>query len=107
MTVHAVVVVEPYFMDEAYRIVAALNRLLSPLDKPDGIQGWPFGRTVHKGDIYSVISRIKGIAYVQDLWLDAEGKSIRKSAGGDILLPESGIVYSGDHRIELISRTQV
>ncbi|MCD9025828.1 baseplate J/gp47 family protein [Cohnella silvisoli] len=107
VTVHAVVVVEPHFMEEGHRIVAALNRLISPLDKPDGIQGWPFGRTVHKGDIYSAISRIKGIAYVQDLWLDAEGKSIRKSAGGDILLPDSGIIFSGDHRIELISRTQL
>ncbi len=107
VTVHAVVVVEPHFMEEGHRIVAALNRLLTPQDKPGGIQGWPFGRTVHKGDIYSAISRLKGIAYVQDLWLDAEGKSIRKSAGGDILLPDSGIVYSGDHRIELISRTQL
>ncbi|QMV41099.1 putative baseplate assembly protein [Cohnella cholangitidis] len=107
VTVHAVVVVEPHFMEEAHRIVAALNRLLSPMDKPGGIQGWPFGRTVHKGDIYSAISRIKGVAYVQDLWLDAEGRSLRKSAGGDIVLPDAGIVYSGEHRIELISRTQL
>jgi hypothetical protein len=107
VTVHAVVVVEPHFMEEGHRIVAALNRLLSPIDKQDGIQGWPFGRTVHKGDIYSSISRMKGIAYVQDLWLEAEGKSLRKSSGGDILLPDNGIVYSGDHRIELISRTQL
>lgn len=107
VTVHAVVVVEPHFMEEGHRIVSALNRLLSPLDKLGGIQGWPFGRTVQKGDIYSAISRLKGIAYVQELWLDAEGKSPRKSSGGDILLPDNGIVYSGDHRIELISRTQL
>lgn len=107
VTVHAVVVVEPHFMEEKQRIVATLGRLLTPLDRPDGIRGWPFGRTVHKGDIYSAISRIKGVAYVQDLWLDAEGRSLRKSAGGDILLPDSGIVFSGEHRIELISRTQL
>lgn len=107
VTVHAVVVVEPHFMEEGHRIVAALNRLLTPLDKQGGVQGWPFGRTVQKGDIYSAISRLKGIAYVQDLWLDAEGKSIRKSAGGDILLPDNGVAYSGEHRIELISRTQL
>jgi hypothetical protein len=107
VTVHAVVVVEPHFMEESHRIVTALNRLLSPLDKQGGIQGWPFGRTVQKGDIYSAISRLKGIAYVQDLWLDAAGNSIRKSDGGDILLPDNGIVYSGEHHIELISRTQL
>ncbi|MFC4304533.1 putative baseplate assembly protein [Cohnella boryungensis] len=107
VTVHAVVVVEPHFMEEGHRIVAALNRLLAPLDQPGGIQGWPFGRTVYKGDIYGVISRVKGVAYVQDLWLDAEGKSVRKSGGGDLILSETGIVYSGIHRIELISRTQL
>jgi hypothetical protein len=107
VTVHAVVVVEPHFMEEAHRITAALNRLLSPLDRPaEGIEGWPFGRTVYKGDIYGAIGRIKGVAYVQDLWLDAEGRYARKSAGGDILLPPNGLVYSGSHHIELLSRTQ-
>ncbi|WP_276357834.1 putative baseplate assembly protein [Cohnella caldifontis] len=108
VTVHAVVVVEPHFMDEAHRIAAALNRLLSPLDRPaEGIEGWPFGRTVYKGDIYGAIGRIKGVAYVLDLWLDAEGRYARKNAGGDIQLPPNGLVYSGRHRIELLSRTQV
>ncbi len=107
VTVHAVVVVEPHFMEEGHRIVAALNRLLAPHDKPGGVQGWPFGRTVHKGDIYGAISRVKGVAYVQDLWLDAAGKAVRKSAGGDLELPETGIVFSGAHRIELISSSQL
>jgi len=107
VTVHAVVVVEPHFMEEGHRIVAALNRLLAPHDKPGGVQGWPFGRTVHKGDIYGAISRVKGVAYVQDLWLDAEGKAVRKSAGGDLELPETAIAYSGEHRIELISSSQL
>ncbi|MFC4600197.1 putative baseplate assembly protein [Cohnella hongkongensis] len=107
VTVHAVVVVEPHFMEEGHRIVAALNRMLAPLDKPGGIQGWPFGRSVHKGDIYGAISRIKGVAYVQDLWLDAEGRAVRKSAGGDLELPETAIAYSGQHRIELISSSQL
>ncbi|MFC5468654.1 putative baseplate assembly protein [Cohnella suwonensis] len=107
VTVHAVVVVEPQFMDESRRIAAALNRLLTPTDGADGVRGWPFGRTVHKGDIYGAISRIKGVAYVQDLWMDAEGRAVKKSPGGDILLEGHGIVYSGDHRIELISRAQL
>lgn len=108
VTVFATVVVEPQFVEEAARIAAVLNRLLSPLDRPaEGIEGWPFGRTVHRGDIYGALARIKGVAYVQDLWLDAEGRRVRKSAGGDIELPPNGLVYSGEHRIELISRTQV
>ncbi|MFC5406948.1 putative baseplate assembly protein [Cohnella soli] len=107
VTVHAVVVVEPQFMDESRRIAAALKRLLAPTDGKDGVLGWPFGRTVHKSDIYGAISAVKGVAYVQDLWMDAEGRAAKKSPGGDILLEGHGIVYSGDHRIELISRAQL
>jgi hypothetical protein len=50
---------------------------------------------------------VNGVAYVQDLWLEAAGRYARKSAGGDVLLPPNGLVYSGGHRIELLSRTQV
>jgi hypothetical protein len=108
VTVQATVVVEPHFMDEAHRIEQVLRQLLSPLDRPDqGIRGWPFGKTVYKGDIYSAIAKIKGVAYVQDLWLDAEGNGARKNAGGDIELPPNGLVYSGEHRIELISITHM
>jgi len=105
VTVHATVVVEPNFTEEARRIVAALRGLLRPLGGADG--GWPFGRTVHRGDIYGAISRVNGVAYVQDLWLEAAGQHARKNAAGDVLLPLNGLVYSGEHRIELLSRTQV
>ncbi|MFD0674101.1 putative baseplate assembly protein [Cohnella sp. GCM10027633] len=107
VTVHATVVVEPHYMEEAHRIVATLNQLLSPIDGPGGVQGWPFGRTVQKGDIYSAISRMNGVAYAQDLWLDAEGRHASKNAAGDIVLPPNGIVVSGLHQVQLISRTQI
>ncbi|WP_027088189.1 putative baseplate assembly protein [Cohnella panacarvi] len=107
VTVHATVVVEPHYMEEAHRIVTALNLLLSPVDGPGAVQGWPFGRTVQKGDVYSAISRLTGVAYAQDLWLDAEGQSASKNAAGDIVLPPNGIVVSGMHQIQLVSRTQI
>lgn len=107
VTVHATVVVEPHYMEEAHRIVTALNLLLSPVDGPGAVQGWPFGRAVQKGDVYSAISRLNGVAYAQDLWLDAEGPNASKNAAGDIVLPPNGIVVSGKHQIQLISRTQI
>ncbi|MBB6735597.1 putative baseplate assembly protein [Cohnella zeiphila] len=105
VTVHATVIVEPYFTEENERIVKALANMLRPLGGENG--GWPFGRTVHRGDVYSAISRVNGVAYVQELWLEAAGRYARKSASGDVLLPPNGLVYSGGHRVELISRTQV
>lgn len=107
VTVHAVIVVEPQFAHETKRISAVLNELLSPSGGLKSASGWPFGRPVYRGDVFAAISRIGGVAYVQDLWLDGEGRYAAKSQAGDVLLPPNGLVYSGEHRIELLSRTQL
>ncbi|MDG0812938.1 putative baseplate assembly protein [Cohnella rhizosphaerae] len=107
VTVHAVIVVEPQFAHETRRIAAVLNELLSPSGSLKSASGWPFGRPVYRGDVFAAISRVDGVAYVQDLWLDGEGRYASKSQGGDVLLPPNGLVYSGEHRIELLSRTQL
>lgn len=107
VTVHAVIVVEPPFADEKEPLIALLNGLLRPLDGKEGERGWAFGRTVYKGDIYSALIKGSGVVFVQDLWLDAEGLHVTRSAGGDIIIPPHGLVFSGDHEIELISRTRL
>lgn len=107
ITVHAVVVVEPQMKDETQLVLGELARLLSPLDRPDGTRGWTFGRSVYKGDIYGAINRVKGVSYIQDLWLDFEGAGARRDAGGDIHIPPYGLVYSGEHEIELVGKRDV
>ncbi|MFH5187467.1 putative baseplate assembly protein [Paenibacillus sp. TAB 01] len=102
VTVHAVVVVEPAVKQEQARFIKELKRLLRPMGHAEGAEGWPFGRSVYKGDIYGLISRMNGVVYVQDLWLDAEGTGIRKDGGGDIHIPPYSLVYSGEHEVELI-----
>lgn len=101
ITVHAVVVVEPTHKDNAAVVTNVLKRLLRPIGHGDG-EGWRFGRSVYKGDIYGTISRLRGVVYVQDLWIDAEGPAVRKDGAGDVHLPPYGLVYSGEHEIELI-----
>ncbi|WP_088829864.1 putative baseplate assembly protein [Paenibacillus tyrfis] len=107
ISVHAVIVVEPSFKDETNIVIRELTRLLQPFDNKDGTSGWAFGRTMYKGDIYGVINRIPGVSYIQDLWISAEGKGFHKDADGDIQIPPYGLVYSGDHDIELISLTEL
>lgn len=102
VTVHAVIVVEPGLKEEQGRIVKEIRRLLRPMGHADGVEGWPFGRSVYRGDLYGLISRMQGVVYVQDLWMDAEGKDIHKDGGGDIHIPPYSLVYSGEHDIELI-----
>ncbi|WP_135550808.1 putative baseplate assembly protein [Paenibacillus cymbidii] len=107
ITVHAVVVVEPQMKDNTQLVRDELTQLLAPLDGPDGTKGWTFGRSVYKGDIYGAINRVKGVSYVQDLWLDFEGAGARRDAGGDIHLPPHGLVYSGEHEIEFVGKRDV
>ena len=109
VAVHAVVVTNPHFdpNDVMRRIQFALQTYLDVLDNSDPTKGWEFGRAVYKGDLYGVISQQAGVEYVQNLWFEAEGKGIRKDSSGDIHLPPHGLVFSGDHVIELVSRSDV
>jgi len=77
-----------------------LEQYLHPLDS-DGAKGWSFGRTVYKADLYEVLNRIKGVLYVEDVWMSAEGKGFRILKNGDIVIPPHGLVYSGEHDIRI------
>ena len=51
--------------------VTALYSYIDPLTGgPDG-SGWPFGRPVHVGEVYSVLQRVHGVEYVEDARLFA------------------------------------
>ncbi|PWK11533.1 putative baseplate assembly protein [Tumebacillus permanentifrigoris] len=107
ITVNAVVVVHPDYRHQTERVLAALGNLLDVLDDRDPTKGWEFGRAVYKGDVYEVINRLPGVEYIQSLWLDAEGRGIRRDSNGDIHLPPHGLVYSGAHTVQLLSRTDL
>jgi predicted phage baseplate assembly protein len=51
--------------------VTALYAYIDPLTGgPDG-KGWPFGRPVHVGEVYSVLQRVHGVEYVEEARLFA------------------------------------
>ena len=67
---------------------------------PDG-SGWPFGRPVHVGEVYSVLQRVRGIEFVEDASLFAadpvsreRGKSTQR-----VELSESALVFSFEHSV--------
>ncbi len=104
INVYAAVVVAPGTVRAEERITRELDQFLQPLDRDDLSRGWPFGRTVYRGDIYEVINRVQGVEYVKDLWISAEGNKLRRELSGDVELPPCGLVYPGDHEIEIINR---
>jgi len=107
VSVYAEVVVAPGTVRAQEKIAQELDSFLQPLNRLDLRQGWPFGRTVYRGDIYEVINRISGVEYVKELWLVAEGSGIRRELGGDVELPPCGLVYPGEHEIEIINRNDL
>lgn len=104
--VYAVVVVSPDLLLDSAVIAAGLDRFLKPLDDEQG-PGWAFGRTVYKGDIYGVISRIEGVEYIQDLSLNAEGPGVQKDASGDIRIPPHALPYLGGYEIQVVKTTDL
>ena len=87
------------------RIEEQLNKFLRPLPAEDdpGGEGWPFGRTVYKSEIYQLIESVKGVDCVEKVMLAADGVGITRDAEGSILIPPLSLVYPGEHRIEVIS----
>ncbi|MDD2619955.1 MAG: hypothetical protein PHC92_04715, partial [Syntrophomonadaceae bacterium] len=102
VNVYGVIVVKPGFKLNPQKIESILEKFLQAVDNEQPSQGWVFGRTVYKGDIYEVINRIEGVEYIKELWLNAEGAGVRKDLSGDIQIPAHGLVYLGECEMEII-----
>lgn len=107
VSVYAQVVVAPGTLRAEEKIRAVLDEFLQPWDPNNLQRGWPFGRTLFRGDIYEVINRVPGVEQVKEMWLAAEGRGIRRELSGDVELPPCGLIYPGGHEIEIISRNDL
>jgi len=103
VSVIATIIAESRVISDSHIIVKVLNKILNPIDS----SGWDFGRTVFKSDIYEAINEIKGVEYIRDLWINVEGGRIKKTIAGDVEIPPYGLVYSGEHEIEIIDKKDI
>ena len=86
-------------------IVAALQKFLDPLRGGVAGAGWEFGRSVYQSEIYQVIESVSGVDCVMRVALAAQGNF--QFEGNNIRLTRPhGLVYSGEHRLELIDPAQ-
>ncbi len=101
--VEAEVVIKARFNPAGTRqkIEEALNSFLHPLTGYAGNNGWPFGRTVYKSEIYQVIENIDGVDYINRVVLTANGTGISADVEGNIPISPISLVYSGEHQIEI------
>jgi predicted phage baseplate assembly protein len=86
-------------------IVAALQKFLDPLRGGVAGAGWEFGRSVYQSEMYQVIESVSGVDCVMRVALAAQGNF--QFEGNNIRLTRPhGLVYSGEHRLELIDPAQ-
>lgn len=86
------------------RIISSLDNFLRPLLAEDGEggEGWPFGRTVFRSEVYQLIENVEGVDCVEKVTLSATGVGVARSAEGNILIPPQSLVYPGEHGIEIV-----
>ncbi|MGH9040033.1 MAG: putative baseplate assembly protein [Acidimicrobiia bacterium] len=81
----------------------ALYAYLHPIHGgPDGT-GWPFGRPLHVGEVYSVLQRLGGTEFVEDARLF--GADVNSGQRGDAVqrleLPPDTLVFSYQHAVRV------
>lgn len=104
--VHAVVIVTSHIVFGPEKVIGVLNRFLAPICNGPDLLGWPFGGMVRKGDLIGEITKIDGVEWVKELWLEYEGEGARREPGGDIVIPSYSLVYSDDedpHDIQIVT----
>ena len=80
----------------------ALDAFLSPVGDGKGYEGWPFGRTVYKSEVYRAIKKVEGVDFVGGIALKATGSGVRNYVNGNVELSPISLVYGAQHHIEII-----
>jgi len=84
--------------------LGALYKLLNPLSGgPDG-RGWPFGRPVLAGEVYGVLSRLRGCDLVDDVRLFAADPvtTERGPATQRVDVAPHALVFSFEHQVRIL-----
>lgn len=83
--------------DRAGAVEHRLDEYLHPLEGYAG-EGWPFGRPLHRSDLYETIEAVEGVDCVFGLRTTATGHR-GVDDEGTVLIPETALVYPADHTV--------
>ena len=103
ITVVARLIARPRHAPEALRdeCLAALYRYFHPISGgPEG-RGWPLGRAVHIGEVYSVLQALDGVGVISDVRLFAADpvSGDRGTATQQVSVDPGALVYSYEHQV--------
>jgi hypothetical protein len=79
----------------------ALFRYFHPLVGGLDGTGWPFGRTVQLGEVYSVLERVRGTEFIEDVRLFPADPltGVRGDPVQRLEINRNALVYSYDHQV--------
>lgn len=83
------------------QIEEAVRRFLHPVLGGADMSGWPFGRSLHKSDLYHVVERVEGVDYIEDLSLFDED---RRLTSDKIELKEDELLHVVDVNVEEVTK---
>lgn len=83
--------------------LTALYEYFNPVVGGPDADGWPFGRPVHVGEVYSVLQRVEGCELVEDVRLFAADpiSGERGEAAQRLELGAHALVFSYEHQIRV------
>lgn len=90
----------------ARQAAGALARYLNPYVGGGDGAGWPFGRDLYTPELYALLQRVPFVEYVEQLEVlsrtPAGSDAPARPVQGRLVVPESGLLCSGAHAIEVV-----
>ena len=83
----------------------ALRRYLNPyIGGPQG-EGWPFGRSLNRSELYGVLQRIEHVEYVESLSMTVSDSNVAGGQAGasqqTVQIPRHAVICSGQHQVKV------
>jgi hypothetical protein len=90
-------------MEVRERAESALYRYLSPYEGggPHGT-GWPFGRDLYQSEIYSLLLRVPGVEFVEDVQIRIAGSGdggAQPATSGKVSVARDAVIWSQQHEV--------
>ena len=87
----------------AARAVDAIYRYIHPTTGGPDFQGWPFGRELFAGEIYSLLQTVDGLDFIEEVVLHQVDPRTRDFGPPltRIAPPNAGLLCSYEHRVRV------
>lgn len=83
---------------------AALRAYINPYTGGPQQQGWPFGRDLHVSEIYSLLQRVPGVEFVEEVHIvipDGSGPGKPQIVSPRLTVPPDAVLCSAQHTVEV------